>query len=142
MKGDSPRRLEQRSAAQRSYYRKHRHRILAQEKAKYAANPTAKREQAKRWHHANKDQAKTIARRNHLRRAYGINEEEYSRMLIAAAGRCEICGDAMTTPHIDHCHNTGRVRGLLCETCNLHLGIYEMLYNNPRVKDYLGEVDT
>jgi hypothetical protein len=48
-------------------------------------------------------------------------------MLAAQEGRCAICrreqpdGRAL---HVDHCHASGRIRGLLCEACNIGLGLY------------------
>lgn len=43
-------------------------------------------------------------------------------MLRAQEGECAICHDTMVTPHTDHNHQTGKVRGLLCPSCNLAIG--------------------
>ena len=42
-------------------------------------------------------------------------------------GKCEICNQTITesTCHIDHCHKTNKVRGLLCNTCNKGLGLFK-----------------
>jgi DNA-directed RNA polymerase subunit RPC12/RpoP len=61
-----------------------------------------------------------------LKRRYGIGIEDYERMLISQNYKCAICG----TPNdpngrnfaVDHCHNTKKVRGLLCSRCNTGLG--------------------
>jgi hypothetical protein len=54
---------------------------------------------------------------------YGITQEDYREMNEKQSGRCAIC---QTIPEkrlvVDHCHNTGRVRGLLCYDCNHGLG--------------------
>lgn len=61
-----------------------------------------------------------------LMRTYGISLAEYVAMLEAQEGACAIC--LTTTPdgrgrfHVDHCHELGHVRGLLCAKCNLLLG--------------------
>jgi hypothetical protein len=61
-----------------------------------------------------------------LLRRYGITPEQLAKMVAAQGGCCAICGNPFaTTPHVDHCHRTGRNRGLLCFTCNIRLGWYE-----------------
>lgn len=63
-----------------------------------------------------------------LRAKYGIGIADYDAMLAAQGGRCRICGT--TDPKtkrgeyfaVDHCHATGKVRGLLCVPCNLLIG--------------------
>jgi hypothetical protein len=61
-----------------------------------------------------------------LRRYYGISLADYLKMLEAQNGRCKICGtDApggKGTFHVDHCHDSSKVRGLLCRSCNVGLG--------------------
>lgn len=61
-----------------------------------------------------------------LKSKYGITLEDYDEMLEAQDNACAICGK---TPeengrrlHIDHDHETGEVRGLLCHSCNMLLG--------------------
>ena len=61
------------------------------------------------------------ARNYHLRRRYGITAEHFDRMFAEQDGRCAICREA-PAEHVDHDHETGRVRGLLCFNCNGALG--------------------
>jgi hypothetical protein len=56
-----------------------------------------------------------------LRRAYGIGWPDWEALYVAQGGRCACCWSAPAT-EVDHCHTTSRVRGLLCEPCNLMLG--------------------
>jgi len=70
---------------------------------------------------------KQSARKTKLRLRYGISEEAYQRMLSAQDGRCAICGTQDPCSrwgvfHVDHDHDTGAVRGLLCHPCNVMLG--------------------
>lgn len=57
-------------------------------------------------------------------------EDDYERLLAAQGGRCAICGGTeakhgeSTRLHIDHNHETGEVRGLLCNNCNRALGYF------------------
>ncbi|MFF5045647.1 endonuclease VII domain-containing protein [[Kitasatospora] papulosa] len=58
-----------------------------------------------------------------LLRKYGITVEQYDAMHDAQGGRCAICGDVPAAGlALDHCHNTGKPRGLLCKLCNLGIG--------------------
>lgn len=62
--------------------------------------------------------------RAYLKYTYGLALEDYQSMLEAQDERCAICGgqDEDSRLHVDHCHTTGKVRGLLCESCNLSIG--------------------
>ena len=61
-----------------------------------------------------------------LKAAYGIGYAEYKNMLAAQNDCCAICGTDSTGVrkafHVDHCHTTGVVRGLLCGNCNSGIG--------------------
>lgn len=64
----------------------------------------------------------------HMKRQYGLGFVEYNKMLEKQNGVCAICNSAPPNHHkkrlnIDHCHTTGRVRGLLCDACNRALGL-------------------
>ena len=74
-------------------------------------------------------------RRQHLKRQYGITPEEYDQMLESQQGCCAACktdqpGNSKHDRYfvVDHCHETGKVRGLLCHQCNTALGL---LKDNP-----------
>lgn len=64
---------------------------------------------------------KLKTRESHIRGKYGIDMNDYRNMIIKQDGLCKICNDTVGL-NIDHCHETGKVRGLLCMTCNLMLG--------------------
>lgn len=60
-----------------------------------------------------------------LKRKYGLEPEEFDARYAACGGLCEICGNEPCGHgelHVDHCHDTGKVRGLLCMKCNMTLG--------------------
>lgn len=63
-------------------------------------------------------------------RKYGLTEADWDRMLTEQGGRCAIChtdtpGGRGERWHIDHCHATDRVRGLLCHNCNVGIGNFK-----------------
>lgn len=53
---------------------------------------------------------------------YGMSEEEYRHRVSLQNGKCAICGMGCENLYVDHCHETGRIRSLLCSACNLILG--------------------
>jgi len=58
-------------------------------------------------------------------RRYGITQEQFDQMLIDQNNKCKICSNVFKSSkdtHIDHCHSTNKVRGLLCNGCNMALG--------------------
>lgn len=63
---------------------------------------------------------------------YNITVEEYNNMFKKQKGMCKICGthiqdteDKKQFLSVDHCHETGTTRGLLCDSCNLGLGKFK-----------------
>ncbi len=122
----------------------------AARKAYRLANPDvleATRERTRKWMADNPERyaenlrrfkasggMKRTLRKWHLKTKYGLTPERYDEMLEAQGGGCAICGKPPgdTALHVDHCHETGRVRGLLCFSCNAGLGQFhhdpELLY--------------
>ena len=79
-------------------------------------------------------QAQRKGRDRHLRNTYGITLTTYESILAGQGGGCAICGSRETSRHkktgtkhslhVDHCHETGVVRGILCGRCNASLGMF------------------
>lgn len=62
----------------------------------------------------------------HLKRNYGITLEQYDALLKRQRGKCAICKNTCSSGRalaVDHCHQGGHVRGLLCTACNRALGL-------------------
>lgn len=111
---------------------------LAAKAARHRANPGPGRERARRWqaenperHRAKQEEyrldgrKKTADRRSYLKRKFGITLEQYDEMLAAQGGVCALCGRPPTegiSLHVDHHHETGAIRKLLCFRCNNALG--------------------
>ena len=60
-----------------------------------------------------------------IKKKYGLSAVDVEQMRSSQNGECAICREAKDRLFIDHCHSTGRVRALLCQTCNTFLGWYE-----------------
>lgn len=60
-------------------------------------------------------------RGKHLKERYGVTEQQVAAMIEEQGGMCAICQDR-EAEHVDHDHETGEVRGILCFTCNVGLG--------------------
>ncbi|MEV0263395.1 endonuclease VII domain-containing protein [Streptomyces sp. NPDC050617] len=60
-------------------------------------------------------------REAHLKRQYGMTEAERDEIIASQMGICVICLNAPAV-HVDHCHQTGKVRGVLCFNCNSAIG--------------------
>lgn len=82
-----------------------------------------------KYYQAHRERRKVVSRYNHLRRTYDITDHEYAMMLEAQQHKCKICGkhelELKRKLDIDHDHRTGKVRGLLCTTCNINPGRFK-----------------
>ena len=87
---------------------------------------------ARQWARDHPQRMRDRKHREQLNR-YGITEEDWDEMLEAQGGVCAICGNEELKAHgrtgtqfrlsVDHDHQTGKVRGLLCIRCNRSLGL-------------------
>jgi hypothetical protein len=109
---------EERKAYQRAYYAANRDRILAQQ-----------RERSKRSYARDPEGYARRGRKSRLKRHFGLTPAEYDAMLLAQGGMCAICGAApfegAKRHPVDHDHETGTVRGILCGRCNRALGLFQ-----------------
>lgn len=92
------------------------------------ANPeAAQRKQRDYW----KRKGPVSQRLRHLKRRYSIGRAEYEALAAAQGNACAICrtvAEDTWNMQVDHCHETGKVRGLLCHKCNKGIGL---LGDNP-----------
>lgn len=108
--------------------------VSARRKAWYRENRVREIARVRRWQAENAEHVRSYLtayqerrdfRAEHLRAKFGMTQRDYERMLAAQHGGCAICG---RTPrpgkhlHVDHDHDTGRVRVLLCFSCNVGVG--------------------
>jgi Recombination endonuclease VII len=87
--------------------------------------------EAKNRRNANQKQYREMSYSWHLKAKYGITKEHYYSLLLTQNNKCSICSETFDMesknlkPHVDHCHTTGKVRGILCFTCNTALGKFK-----------------
>jgi hypothetical protein len=104
--------------SQRRFYERNRDRLRADLARRRKDNPTL---------------FATHRRASRLKMKYGITPKEHATMLAAQGEACAICCVAIngknnagwSQANVDHCHNTGRVRALLCHRCNVAIGYIE-----------------
>lgn len=114
---------------------------------KYWEDPESKREKLRKYRKnlRETDPHKLFLsnRKTNLKQTYGISLEQYAEMLQEQNSKCDVCGkehEEVTKKrlNVDHCHTTGKVRGLLCANCNTALGLLkENVQNIDKLKDYI-----
>lgn len=106
----------------RRWCQKNKSKINENRKRRYASDPDFRK------------QCRQNCKESSLRRMYGLTQQERENLLIKQNYRCANQGCQTTEPgsqgwHIDHDHTSGKVRGLLCRSCNLALGL---VHDNPK----------
>lgn len=152
---------EEKRARQREYMRRYREKNRDRENERIRLwrqqNPEKSREMIRRYQDKNRDKVLEHGRKSKLRQRQRDPEKFRRRSRIrkllmqeAEARRpkpdhCEICGDASTKIHFDHCHQRGVFRGWICYNCNHALGcvhddadrLRKLIAYLERTKDYI-----
>jgi hypothetical protein len=148
---------EKRREQRREYYIKNREKISEKGREYCVKNREKKREKAREYYIKNKEKAREKAREYYiknkekmkdygLKRKYNLSLSDYNNMLAEQNGCCAICGvhnsELKKGLAVDHCHETGEVRRLLCDKCNTGIGFFnhdpELL---KKAIEYLGAND-
>lgn len=79
---------------------------------------------SKQWRDKNPERSKYLITKATLLSKYGISLEDYNLLLEKQNNCCAVCKDIPTKQklHVDHNHSTGKIRGLLCQACNVSIG--------------------
>lgn len=87
-----------------------------------AANRETARARSLEWNRAHPERMAASTRRSQLKRKYGLTKEGWTEKFEAQGSCCAICQTkdpgSKSGWHTDHCHKTGRLRGILCYNCN------------------------
>lgn len=127
---------EQNKISQKKYRIKYKDKIKRYNKKWYKDNPEWFAEYHRLYRIKNRKKLREKQRAIQLK-VYGLTIEDYSTMLKKQREVCKICKKpekarertlgTLKSLSVDHCHKTGKVRGLLCQRCNHCIGIYELI---------------
>lgn len=128
---------EENSKYMKEYYKKHPEmkKKTAEQKESRNANRREKYKSDEAYRTAHIDAVREFYKKNPRTRLaqrlkiYGVTLEQHDEVLNSQNGQCAICKSK--TPnrrgskrfHVDHCHATGKFRGLLCSRCNMAIGL-------------------
>lgn len=123
------------NAYARNYRENNRERVNANQRRRYIESYRDKALVYNRNYYRNLDEETKRTRAyqswvRKLRRHYDLSPEDYETLLEGQNGVCAICGRDedpsafVTRLTVDHCHDTGKVRGLLCGPCNRAIGLF------------------
>jgi len=106
---------------------------LTNKKRAYLKNPEKYRANSRKHYYENaekyRERMRKDSRKYFLVSRYGITEEEYNQLLVNQNFSCAICkshiNEFKRKLSVDHNHETGKVRGLLCNNCNAGIGYLE-----------------
>lgn len=96
-----------------------------------AANPDKFRERSRELYKKNvekyREKSRKAVRKHRLKTKYNMSVEQYEALVTSQGNKCAVCktsdmGHAKEWS-VDHCHKSGKVRGLLCQPCNTALGL-------------------
>ena len=137
-------RTEAQIDAQKAYYKRNkelfkqrakeryalkREAILSQQRERYAEFREDILKKNKEWRDKNPDKLALYHRKKHLGTMYGITIQQFEDMWGVQKGRCANykCDEVLSKENgghaIDHSHRTGKVRAILCRSCNVSLGL-------------------
>lgn len=126
------------------YYEVHKERLKALRKIRYENNKEKCRAASKRWQENNPERYKEIGESGRLKRVYGMTVQDYAELLVKQKNSCAICkkhkSNFKRKLAVDHIHGTKINRGLLCDNCNIALGLVkENIYTLQNMIFYIQE---
>jgi hypothetical protein len=118
------RNLDKRKKQGRKWRKENQTHRLEYDRKRHALNPAYREGRSEKYRMKNRDNLEA----KRLKRQYNLTPSELGRMVARQGGKCAVCGaDFLDTKrrHVDHDHTTGKVRGLLCQRCNMALGLLD-----------------
>lgn len=99
-------------------------------KRKHRRKAGYRAKESKRWRMADPKRYKSRNRDHHYRTKYNLTVAQAEAILVWQGGRCAICASVVSLggkcgARVDHCHGSGKVRGVLCNGCNVGLGHFK-----------------
>lgn len=126
--------LDKRREHSRRYSKEHKEEFACKMRRLREQNPEECRRKAQEWRDKSQQRIADTSFAYRLRYFYSLTVEDYRELESRQGGKCSICGahqdDLEQCLCVDHCHKTGRVRGLLCVKCNAGVGMFS---DNPKI---------
>ena len=119
---------EQRREYAKQYYKANKEKMKEQSRAAYFKNHEDNKKKRREKAIDHSEAYSKWGRGYRIRKDYGITEEEYEARIAAQGCKCAICQEPLDNPkttHLDHNHETGQLRGVLCISCNHGLGKFK-----------------
>lgn len=109
------------------YYIKNREKVLESGKRYRTNNKEKFRAAGRRWVKNNPARRKTLDLNWRIRNIYKSTPEEVNKILLSQNNSCAICKTSFNEIKtcVDHCHKKEKIRGILCNKCNLGLGLFK-----------------
>jgi len=115
----------------KEYSDKNRDRLNRQQREWRAKNIGKEKEYRKKWYLRSRSPEQLEKEKlAMIKYRYGLEKEDYERVLEDQDNKCKVCDKEFdsngqsTKLHIDHCHDSGEIRGFLCNNCNIGLGYF------------------
>ena len=89
---------------------------------RYRDDPEYREKKLAYWRERASKMSPEERRAQHLKKKYGMTPAAYDELYEAQGGQCAICKESREVLDVDHDHETGTVRGLLCRGCNTAIG--------------------
>ncbi|MFZ4411456.1 MAG: endonuclease VII domain-containing protein [Bacteroidales bacterium] len=126
----------------KKYYRKNKTKILEYSSVYQKNNKDSVNLSSKKYRDSNPE----VIKDRTLQKKYKINGADYEQMMKHQNEKCAICkvhnNDLKVALCVDHCHSTGKIRGLLCGSCNRALGLFrDSITFLSSAIDYLNKED-
>lgn len=111
-------------------------------KRHYAKHSREVISRTKKYYRENREKIKVRRRNAHLLEKFKISASDYDNMLREQGGGCAVCGSERkkngSSLQVDHSHETGAIRGILCYRCNIGLGYFkDNIILLEKAKNYL-----
>lgn len=123
-KANAPKYKERKNAKSREFYANNKEIVCARGEKWRKAHKDEHNLRVREWQKKNPESVKRSKRKAVLKAQYGISVEDFDSMAASQGFACAICKLVpIKTLHVDHCHKTNKIRGLLCSQCNTAIGL-------------------
>ena len=127
------------TSKQKEWYLKNKDKILKKQKERYYKDKVRFFIRSKVWIEKNKERHTAYIKNWSYLKRYGITTQKVKLLIEHQKNKCPICNNTLKNNfHVDHDHRTKKVRGVLCQRCNMGIGcLKENIHSLKRAVKYL-----